>query len=117
MYTVWQVYGETTAAATLCLTVVDKLYAISKNAYMQNQKGVVVRQTTVDVKGFVQFFGGPAAMRLLWELHGLSLTKGAQDKWVMRGSVPTSRVMEAVMVARRKRLPFDFSNYVRTKKK
>ncbi len=56
-------------------------------------------------------------MRLLWEQQGFHLTKGAQDKWAMRGTVPTSRVMEAVMVARKKRLPFDFSAYVRAKKK
>jgi hypothetical protein len=84
---------------------------------MGDRKEVGSQATTVDVKGFVQFFGGQTAMRLLWEQQGLHLTKGAQDKWALRGTVPTSRVMEAVMVARKKRLPFDFSAYVRTRKK
>lgn len=80
-------------------------------AYMNNNT------TVIDVRGFIQFFGGPSAMRTLWEKQGLHLTKGAQDKWVMRGIVPTSRVMEAVFVARKKRMPFDFNAYVKTRKR
>lgn len=74
------------------------------------------RRTRVDVRGFVEFFGGPAAMRTLWESQGLHLTKGAQDKWIMRDTVPTTRVLEAVQVARKKRMPFDFNNFVQTRK-
>jgi len=71
------------------------------------------KTTVIDVRGFIRFFGGPAAMRTLWEKQGLHLTKGAQEKWVMRGMVPTSRVMEAVIVARKKRMPFDFNAFVK----
>jgi hypothetical protein len=116
LYTVEVVYDGTTTAASFCMKFVDKLYASRQNVRMKCKKGVANRETTVDVKGFVRFFGGQAAMRLLWEQQGLTLTKGTQDKWVMRGTVPTSRVMEAVMVARKRRLPFDFAVYVRTKK-
>lgn len=55
-------------------------------------------------------------MRLLWAKHKLALTKGTQDKWVMRGVVPTSRVLEAVQVSRAKRLPFDFNTFIKIKK-
>jgi hypothetical protein len=72
--------------------------------------------TTVDVRGFINFFGGPASMRSLWESQGLHLTKGAQDKWVMRCVVPTSRVLEAVQVARKKRMAFNFNQFVCTRK-
>lgn len=72
--------------------------------------------TRVDVRGFIGFFGGPAAMRELWTTQGLHLTKGAQDKWIMRDTVPTTRVLEAVQVARKKRMPFDFNNFVHTRK-
>ena len=72
--------------------------------------------TRVDVRGFIEFFGGPAAMRSLWAQQDLHLTKGAQDKWIMRDTVPTTRVLEAVQVARRKRMPFDFNNFVHTRK-
>lgn len=72
------------------------------------------KKTQVDVRGFIKHFGGPLAMRQLWERHGLSLTKGTQDKWVMRGVVPTSRILEAVQVSRARRTRFDFTDFVRT---
>jgi hypothetical protein len=72
------------------------------------------KKTRVDVRRFIQHFGGPLAMRQLWQRHGLTLTKGAQDKWVMRGVVPTSRILEAVQVSRTKRVEFDFNNFVKT---
>lgn len=34
----------------------------------------------------------------------------------MRDTVPTTRVLEAVQVARKKRMPFDFNNFVHTRK-
>jgi len=74
------------------------------------------KSTKVDVRGFIEFFGGQAAMRALWTTQGLHLTKGAQDKWIMRDTVPTTRVLEAVQVARKKRMPFDFNNFVHTRK-
>jgi len=74
------------------------------------------KSTKVDVRRFIEFFGGPAAMRALWATQGLHLTKGAQDKWIMRDTVPTTRVLEAVQVARKKRMPFDFNNFVHTRK-
>jgi hypothetical protein len=72
------------------------------------------KKTQVDVRRFIQHFGGPLAMRKLWERHGLSLTKGTQDKWVMRGVVPTSRILEAVQVSRSRRTQFDFNDFVKT---
>ena len=68
------------------------------------------------MRGFIRHFGGPLAMRLLWERHGLALTKGAQDKWVMRGGVPTSRILEAMQVSRARRIDFDFRVFVKTVK-
>lgn len=53
-------------------------------------------------------------MQLLWAKHKLALTKGAQDKWVMRGVVPTSRILEAVQVARATRTLFDFNAFIKT---
>jgi len=79
---------------------------------MQNNK-----KTIVDVKAFIAFFGGPASMRSTWARHKLELTKGAQDKWVMRGVVPTTRILEAVQVARAMRTPFDFNHFVKVRRK
>jgi len=53
-------------------------------------------------------------MRLLWLRYKLPLTKGAQDKWVMRGVVPTSRILEAVQVSRTLQTNFDFNDFVIT---
>jgi hypothetical protein len=75
------------------------------------------KKTEVNVRAFIKHFGGPAAMRLLWAKHKLELTKGAQDKWVMRGVVPTSRILEAVQVARAMRTSFDFNNFVKTSRR
>jgi hypothetical protein len=72
------------------------------------------KKTQIDVHGFIQHFGGSSEMRRLWQRHGLTLTKGTQDKWVMRGVVPTSRILEAVQVSRTKRVEFDFNNFVKT---
>lgn len=55
-------------------------------------------------------------MRRLWESQGINLTKGTQDKWVLRQAVPTSRILEAVQIARKKRIAFDFNKFVRTTK-
>lgn len=74
------------------------------------------KKTRIDVRRFIQHFGGPLAMRQLWQRHGLSLTKGTQDKWVMRGVVPTSRILEAVQVSRARRKPFDFRDFIKTVK-
>jgi hypothetical protein len=73
-------------------------------------------EVTVDVRAFIQHFGGPAAMRAAWYRTGLTLTTGAQDKWVMRGVIPTSRILEAVQVAKAMRQPFDFNKFLITKK-
>lgn len=72
--------------------------------------------THYDAKGFVDFFGGTDAMVALWEKSGFHLTKFAVEKWLQRNSIPTSRILEAVSVARRKRKPFNISNFVKTKK-
>jgi hypothetical protein len=72
------------------------------------------KRTQIDVRGFIQHFGGASEMRGLWQRHGLSLTKGTQDKWVMRGVVPTSRILEAVQVSRSRRKAFDFNHFVKT---
>jgi hypothetical protein len=74
-------------------------------------------KTFVDVRAFIKSYGGAAAMRQLWDKHGLELTKGTQDKWVMRGVVPTARILEAVQVARARRQKFDFNSFIRTNKK
>jgi hypothetical protein len=74
------------------------------------------KKTQIDVRSFIKHFGGPLAMRQLWERHGLSLTKGTQDKWVMRSVVPTSRILEAVQVSRARRTQFDFRDFVKTVK-
>jgi hypothetical protein len=74
------------------------------------------KKPQVDVRAFIKHFGGPLAMRELWERHGLSLTKGTQDKWVMRSVVPTSRILEAVQVSRARRTQFDFRDFVKTVK-
>jgi hypothetical protein len=75
------------------------------------------KRTKIDVRAFIAFFGGPAAMRATWTRHKLELTKGAQDKWVMRGVVPTSRILEAVQVARAMRTPFDFNHFVKVSRR
>jgi hypothetical protein len=71
----------------------------------------------VDVRGFIASFGGAAEMRATWIKNGFALTKGAQDKWVMRGVIPTSRVLEATQVARLTRSSFDLNDFLLTKKR
>lgn len=95
----------------ICWAKCDKMYTCHTIIRMQSDK-----KTRVDVRGFIQHFGGPLAMRQLWERHGLRLTKGTQDKWVMRGVVPTSRILEAVQVSRAKRIKFDFRDFIKTVK-
>jgi hypothetical protein len=70
----------------------------------------------IDVRGFIQHFGGQAEMRRLWEKHGMLLTKGAQDKWVMRSAIPMSRVLEAIQICKARRRPFDFNSFVKISK-
>lgn len=75
------------------------------------------RTINLDVKAFIASFGGPAAMRALWARCGLHLTKGAQDKWVMRQVIPTSRILEAVQVNKSMDLEFDLNSFVKPKRK
>jgi hypothetical protein len=75
------------------------------------------RTINLDVKAFITSFGGPAAMRSLWARCGLHLTKGAQDKWVMRQVIPTSRILEAVQVKKSMDLEFDLNSFVQPKRK
>ncbi len=56
-------------------------------------------------------------MRQKWEQSGFELTRGAQDKWVMRNTIPTSRLVEAANVAKRMRQPFDVNQFFVKKKK
>lgn len=56
-------------------------------------------------------------MRQKWEKSGLVLTKGAQDKWVMRNTIPTARLIEAANVAKRLRIEFDVNRFFVKKKK
>lgn len=72
---------------------------------------------STDVRGFIEFFGGAAAMRQRWEASGFELTKGAQDKWLMRESIPTARLLEAATVAGRMRKRIDLNQFVVQKKK
>lgn len=46
--------------------------------------------------------------------NGYILTKGSQDKWVMRDSFPTSRILEAADVARRIGVDFDIKRFIKT---
>lgn len=68
----------------------------------------------MDVRAFIEWFGGPTKMRQTWEKHGLSLTKGAQDKWVMRGVIPTSRILEATLVSKRMRKALNINSFFKT---
>lgn len=72
-----------------------------------------VMKKYIDVAKVLRHFGGPAAMRQMWASCGLALTKGAQDKWIMRDSLPTIRVIEAIEVARRKRLTFNLNSFLK----
>jgi hypothetical protein len=72
------------------------------------------KKPQIDVRRFIEHFGGSAEMRRLWEKCGLVLTKGTQDKWVMRKAVPTSRILEALQVSRSRRKAFDFNSFVKT---
>lgn len=91
-----------------CNCIVDKLYAVRRIHYMSNVKN------SIDVRRFLQFFGGPSAMRELWGEGGFHLTKGAQDKWMMRGTIPTARLLEAVQIAKRKRKKLDLNAFLKT---
>lgn len=71
----------------------------------------------MDVRGFIAWFGGPAKMRETWERHGLLLTKGAQDKWIMRGSIPTSRILEATFVSKKMRKSLNINEFFKTRTK
>ena len=71
-------------------------------------------RTKIDVRALIKFFGGPTAMRELWMRNGYILTKGSQDKWVMRDSFPTSRILEAADVARRIGVDFDIKAFIKT---
>ena len=51
-------------------------------------------------------------MRELWEKQGFHLTKGAQDKWLMRKTIPVARLLEAVQVAKRKRCKLDLNAFI-----
>jgi len=70
-----------------------------------------------DVRGFIEFFGGAAAMRKRWEDAGFELTKGAQEKWIMRDSIPTARLLEAATVAGRMRKRLDLNQFAVQKKR
>lgn len=72
--------------------------------------------TQYDAKKFVDHFGGADAMVGLWMGCGFSLTKYAIEKWVQRNAIPTSRILEAVQVAKRKRKTFDIAQFVKTKR-
>lgn len=73
--------------------------------------------TQYDARKFVEHFGGPDAMIGLWLGSGFQLTKYAIEKWVQRSSIPTSRILEAVQVAKRKRKPFNINDFVTRKKR
>jgi hypothetical protein len=66
-----------------------------------------------DVAKFLHHFGGATAMRQTWQRCGLALTKGTQDKWLMRETIPTTRIIEAIEVAKRKRLAFNLQTFLK----
>lgn len=70
-------------------------------------------KTYIDVAKVLRHFGGAASMRQMWTSCGFALTKGAQDKWIMRGTFPTIRMIEAIEVARRKRLTFNLNSFLK----
>ena len=69
-------------------------------------------KTTVDVRSFLAFWGGPAAMRKTWGEHGVNLTKGQIDKWQQRKTIPSKHLMQAVDIARRLRRPIDLDLFI-----
>ena len=70
-------------------------------------------KSKINVVKFLHHFGGATAMRQTWTSCGLALTKGAQDKWLMRETIPTTRIIEAIGVAKRKRLTFNLQSFIK----
>jgi hypothetical protein len=71
----------------------------------------------INVKGIILSFGGATPMRVIWARCGLHLTKGAQDKWVMRQALPTARILEVVQVSKILGIDFDLNFFVEIKKR
>jgi hypothetical protein len=77
-----------------------------------------MKQTTAnfDVRSFIAFWGGPSAMRSQWQKHGITLTKGMQDKWLQRNKIPSQRLVQAVAIAKTLRRPMSLDQFIITTK-
>lgn len=73
---------------------------------------MTTRKTTLDAKALVGFFGGPKAMSQTWQTLGLSLSEAAVTKWIQRNTVPSARVAEALVVAKRLGRSIDLAQFV-----
>lgn len=69
-----------------------------------------------DVRSFIAFWGGPSAMRCQWQKHGVTLTKGMQDKWLQRNKIPSQRLVQAVAIAQALRRPMSLDQFIITTK-
>lgn len=76
-----------------------------------------MKQTTAnfDVRSFIAFWGGPSAMRQTWLKHGITITKGMQDKWLQRSKIPSQRLVQAVTIAKALRRPMSLEQFIITK--
>lgn len=71
-------------------------------------------QKTIDVDAIIKFFGGKHQIvndfeKILREI----LTVKAVEKWLERGSIPTSQILNLKTIAERRKLEFVFESYIK----
>lgn len=113
----WECIAYIKACASFFREIVLTSCTFIIQSAIMHQTKKTSRTINLDAKAFIGSFGGPAAMRALWVRCGLHLTKGAQDKWVMRQVIPTSRILEAVQVNKSMDLEFDLNSFVKPTRK
>jgi hypothetical protein len=71
-------------------------------------------KAAVDVRSFLAFWGGPAALCKTWKENGVTITKGQVQKWQQRKSIPSKHLMQAVTIAHQLRRPIDLDMFINT---
>jgi hypothetical protein len=71
-------------------------------------------KATVDVRSFLAFWGGPAALIKTWAEAGVVITKGQVQKWQSRNSIPSKHLAQAVVIAAQLRRPINLDLFIRS---
>lgn len=51
-------------------------------------------------------------MRITWQEHGITLTKGMQEKWLQRKQIPSQRLVQAVALAQQLKRPMSLEQFI-----